>query len=159
MKTIDNFDELGKKGLFKTPADFFENITTETLIKARNRGRKAVIRKTINIITSAAAVLIFVLGTYSLLNDNNTSHTFKNADKEAISENYTDKSPENTNGKIGNKTELPNKEQVLITNSETNETEAIEEVLTSISDNELNAISELIFTELLIDDLKNIPNE
>ncbi len=55
-----DFDRIGKQIPYKVPGGFFDEITSRTLIKAREREQKAKIRRIYTAVSVAASLLIMI---------------------------------------------------------------------------------------------------
>ena len=149
MNSEFDFDKIGKQTPYKVPAGFFDEITTRTLEKAKERERKSKTRRIYAAVSVAASLLIVV--SFAIL----------------MNVQQLKQQPENVSVAEPVKTEKPvvdaifaDSAQVIKTEKETEisvaaQPETLDNLLVEMTDEELGQLADDLNDELFVDELTN----
>ncbi|MGE0019221.1 MAG: hypothetical protein AB7S72_06110 [Draconibacterium sp.] len=149
MNSEFDFDKIGKQTPYKVPAGFFDEITTRTLEKAKERERKSKIRRIYAAVSVAASLLIVV--SFAIV----------------LNVQQQKQQPENVVVADPVKTEKPVVDSVFAKSAEDVKTEeeaekpvvekpeTIDNLLAEMTDEELGQLADDLNDELFVDELTN----
>ncbi|MBN2665628.1 MAG: hypothetical protein JXR67_03900 [Bacteroidales bacterium] len=158
MTYNSDFQEVGKKMPYSVPPGFFEGITEKTLDKARQRDKAR--RKHVLIWRSmaiAASLTVLIVAGYLLINVLPTGNTEQAAQN-------TGAGPQNEvqNGELAEvidtvpvKEDFDNKETAISTVNGIQDEEGINDVLSSLTNEELMELAAMLASDMFMDETEN----
>ena len=149
MNSEFDFDKIGKQTPYKVPAGFFDEITTRTLEKAKERERKSKIRRIYAAVSVAASFLIVVSFAIVL----NVQQQKQQPENVSVAE------PVKTE-KLLVDSVFADSAQVIKTEKETEKPvaakpETLDNLLAEMTDEELGQLADDLNDELFVDELTN----
>lgn len=159
MAYNSEFQEVGKKMPYTAPDGFFNGITEKTLEKARHREKAR--RKYVLIWRStaiAASLTAFIVAGYLLINllpPGNTEQTAQNINVETPIEVQNEELAE-VKDTLPVKGYFDNNESEATTTTEEMDQEGINDLLTSLTNEELMELAAMLYSDMFMEETDNI---
>ncbi len=160
MNNNSDFEKIGKKMPYYVPAGFFNSITEKTLVEAKQR-EKALQRKHVfiwrSIATAASLTVLLVFGFQLIhfLTPGKTEQTAQNMSAGPQIEVKHDDYSESVN-QIADKTDFDNIKTEADTINKSMEGEGINDLLKSLTNEELIELAAVFDTDMFLEETENI---